>query len=91
VILSQGGDGFRADNIGTAERCFEVQGYTPTGTIPRIVCWNFDSGRTLQVNGQSIDCLNFAGYLLSVRRAGGYCVQVSAGGGQDAGFVFPLI
>jgi hypothetical protein len=82
-------DGYRVDPLGTAERCFEVVNYLPTETEERIVCWNFDGSRTLQVNDQSVPCLTDAGYALGHQRGGGSCVEVGEGGADDAGFLLP--
>jgi hypothetical protein len=43
------------------------------------VCWNFQNGRTLRVNGEQVACLTGGGVPLDDPRAGGYCVQVGAG------------
>lgn len=83
-------DGFREENFGTTEHCYEVQSYEPTETNPRIICWNFSSSRTLIVNGAVIPCTADAGQPLTKKRAGGYCVQVGRGGNVDAGFLFPI-
>jgi hypothetical protein len=66
-----------------------VRGYEPTATNPRIVCWEFAAGRTLRVNGGLVPCLVDQGYALTSERAGGYCVQVSAGGNSFAGILLP--
>ena len=87
--ISLGVDGFRVDPVGTAARCLEVKGYAPTDTNARIVCWNFDANRSLSVNGQSVPCLPDAGFALNASRAGGYCVQVGAGGTDSAGVLLP--
>jgi len=82
--------GFRVDPVGTTERCLEVKGYAPSKTKARIVCWNFDADRGLKVNGQAVPCLVDAGFVLGTSRAGGYCVQVGAGGTASAGLLLPL-
>ena len=82
-------DGFREDPLGTSGRCFEVQNYEPTETNRRIVCWNFQNGRTLKVNGTSVACLTGAGVALGEPRAGGYCVQVGSGQASYAGILLP--
>jgi hypothetical protein len=83
-------DGFREENFGTNPHCYEVQGYEPTETNARIVCWNFATGRTLSVNGATIPCTADKGEALATKRAGGYCVQVGRGGNTDAGFLLPM-
>jgi hypothetical protein len=87
--VSSSGDGFRVEPLGTAAGCYEVRRYNPTQTEPRIVCWEFQAGRTLRVNGQSTQCLSGAGAPLPGVRADGYCVQVGAGGAEFAGILFP--
>jgi hypothetical protein len=67
-----------------------VRDYEPTRTEPRIVCWEFQAGRTLRVNGQTTACVTGAGAVLPAERANGYCVQVGAGGAAFAGFLLPL-
>jgi hypothetical protein len=87
--VSLGEDGFRVEPLGTSSRCFEVNGYMPTETSSRIVCWNFQGGRSLRVNGQQVACLTGDGVALDDPRAGGYCVQVGAGQSSSAGFLLP--
>ena len=83
-------DGYRMDQIGTGELCVAVKGYQPTLTNSRVVCWNFDSTRTLRVNGQQISCVASDGYpLLPPAPLGWYCVQVGAGGSASGGFLLP--
>jgi hypothetical protein len=84
------GDGFRFDNIGTVERCFEVVGYVRDGSEPTVICWNFQAPRTLEVNGQAIECVTEPGAGVGDPRAGGYCLKVGAGNHDFAGFKFPL-
>jgi hypothetical protein len=83
-------EGFRVDPLGTTARCFEVRNYHPTETDPRIVCWEFQAGRSLAVNNESTPCLQNEGSPLGPERADGYCVEVGAGGAEFAGFLFPL-
>jgi hypothetical protein len=90
VSVSLAGDGFRMDNIGTTEQCFEVVGYERMGDEPVLVCWNFAAGRTLEVNGEPLSCEVEPGVALGAERAGGYCVTVGAGDHSFAGFKFPL-
>jgi hypothetical protein len=87
--VNAGSDGFRVEPLGSAAGCYEVRDYEPATVAPRIVCWEFQAGRTLRVNGQSTPCLTGAGATLPPIRADGYCVQVSAGGADFAGFIFP--
>jgi hypothetical protein len=47
------------------------------------------AGRTLQVNDTNTPCLKDAGSPLGEPRAGGYCVEVSSGGQNFAGFLLP--
>jgi len=78
------------DNVGTSEQCFEVLGYErPTGT-PSLICWNFDAGRTLLVNGQAVVCATEPGVAIGDPRAGGYCIKAGAGNWSYAGFKLPL-
>jgi hypothetical protein len=90
VTVSEGGDGFRMDNIGIEEQCFEVIGYVRDGIDPTLVCWNFQEGRTLEVNGAPIACVVEPGAPVGVPRVGGYCVKAGAGEFSYAGFKFPL-
>jgi hypothetical protein len=78
------------DDIGTAEQCFEVIGYARNGSEPALVCWNFQDGRTLEVNGAAIACVVEPGAEIGMPRAGGYCVKAGAGDFSYAGFKFPL-
>ena len=98
--ISAAEDGFRVQSLGSAERCLAIEGYFPTSTNPtlRIVCWNLDNARTLQVNGKSVPCWNASppdaptaptGYPLSQTSLGWYCVQVTAGADNSAGFILP--
>ena len=89
VGVSTSADGFRVEPLGTAAGCYEVRDYEPTEVDPRIVCWEFQAGRTLRVNGETTACLTGAGAALPAVRADGYCVQVGAGGAEFAGFLFP--
>jgi hypothetical protein len=82
-------DGFRIEPLGTAAGCYEVRNYNPMQTNPRIVCWEFQDGRTLRVNGQTTPCVANGGTPLPGIRADGYCVQVGAGGAEFAGILFP--
>jgi hypothetical protein len=90
VTVLEGGDGFRMDNIGTAEQCFEVIGYVRDGIDPTLVCWNFHEDRTLEVNGAAVACVVEPGADVGAPRAGGYCVKAGAGEFSYAGFKFPL-
>jgi hypothetical protein len=90
INVPLGGDGFRVDNIGTAEQCYEVIGYTRNGSEPTLVCWNFQVGRTLEVNGVAIACETEPGPSVGEPRAGGYCLKAGAGDFSYAGFKFPL-
>lgn len=82
-------DGFRVEPLGTTARCFEVVGYDPSATNPRLVCWPADSGRTFQVNGQTLPCVDVDGAALPSPRFGGYCVQVMAGSPDWGGILLP--
>jgi hypothetical protein len=84
------GDGYRMDDIGTAEQCFEVTGYAPTMASPALICWNFVDPRTIEINGVPAACMTEPGVPLPEERVGGYCVKVSAGDHWYAGFKFPL-
>ena len=88
--VALGDDGFRVEPLGSGNRCLEVKGYEPTATSARIVCWNLDGSRTLRVNGSKVACLTGDGVPLGDERAGGYCVQVSAGPNpNNAGLILP--
>jgi hypothetical protein len=84
------GDGYRMDDIGTAEGCFEVVGYERTSAAPALVCWNFLAPRALEINASPAACMTEPGVGLPEQRAGGYCVIVGAGDHPYAGFKFPL-
>jgi hypothetical protein len=88
VNVESGTDGYRMDNIGTAERCFEVVGFQRTMNAAVLICWNFASGRTLEVNGNATPCMTEPGTTLGGERAGGYCVKAGAGQFDYAGFKF---
>ncbi|HEX5100360.1 MAG TPA: hypothetical protein VFV94_12710 [Polyangiaceae bacterium] len=63
--------------------------YGPRSGTPSLVCWNFASGRTLQVNGRGIQC-DFTGHPFNVPlRRDGLCVRVTAGNQSTAGFELP--
>lgn len=87
--MAEAADGFRASNLGSNERCFAVSGYEPTETEARIVCWNFDSERTLRVNGKVVACVSSQGISLRRQTSGWYCIQASAGGWEYAGLLLP--
>jgi hypothetical protein len=82
-------DGIRMEPLGLGAHCFEVGAYNPSATDSRIVCWGFNNGRTLRVNGASYPCLTDRGSPLGEPRAGGYCIQVTAGGANFAGLLLP--
>lgn len=83
-------DGYRLENLGTGSHCVEVAEYAPVETAPRLVCWNFDVGRTLAVNGQEVACETGYGVPLATTRVGGYCVQVGEGQRDVAGLLLPF-
>jgi hypothetical protein len=91
TVISGTGEGFRADDIGTGAGCWEIEGYLPSETEPRIVCWEFAGGRQLRVNGSTVPCTTGYGQSLASDRggAGGYCVQINAGDHEFAGFILP--
>jgi len=80
--------GYRAEHIGTGMRCFETTAYHPSATEPRIVTWEM-GGRTVRVNGVQIPTNQNVS--LESERAGGYCVQVSAGVPDYSGFLLPIV
>jgi hypothetical protein len=91
-MISATSDGFRMEPLGQTERCIAIEGYIPTQTNPRIVCWNIDTTtRSLKVDGQSVSCLTGNGFALSQLSAGWYCIQVAAGGDSSAGLLLPTI
>lgn len=80
------GMGYKANNIGTAEVCTEIYGYAPASGNKALVCWNFDNGRTLAVNGTNNKC-DGAGHAFNVPlRMNGLCVRATAGNWDTAGF-----
>ena len=84
-------DGYRADDIQVDPTCFQVKSYDPAPNLPSLVCWNFATGRTVAVNGVTVPCLVEPGAgLMMKRRAGGYCIQASAGDWAWAGVKLPL-
>jgi hypothetical protein len=91
TVLNATGEGFRADDIGTNSRCWEVRGYLPAETEPRIVCWEFAGGRQLRVDGVAVPCTTGYGQVLETERGaeGGHCIQVTAGDHEFAGFILP--
>jgi hypothetical protein len=82
-------DGYRFEPLEMAAQCIEERGYAPTATTPRIVCWEFQNGRTLRVNNMAVQCVGDQGVPLGKPRAGGYCIQVGAGGAAFAGILLP--
>jgi hypothetical protein len=93
TIVSAANDstGYRFDTLGTAELCIAIEGYLPTATPSRIVCWNLDtSARPLQVDGQTVPCETGTGFPLPQNSLGWYCVQVGAGtDNSGAGVLLP--
>lgn len=86
-----GGDGYRVDDIGSAATCHQVAAYDPAPNLPSIIAWNFDTGRTLKVNGVAVVVMTEPGAPLDMpTRAGGYCIQASAGNFDWAGYKLPL-
>ncbi|HEY3493696.1 MAG TPA: hypothetical protein VGK73_03375 [Polyangiaceae bacterium] len=83
----------RADDIGEDARCFEVTGYVPPASGKREVSfWNFYSPRSFEVNGVAmvyVPATHGGVFTLPAERAGGYCVDISAGKEAWAGFVLP--
>jgi hypothetical protein len=75
--------------LGLSAHCYEVTGYEPLDTSRRIVCWEFQAGRSLRVNGVLHPCRLDNGSPLGEPRAGGYCIQVSGGGANFAGLLLP--
>ena len=85
------GDGYYEENIGTGPTCHQVSAYDPAPKLPSIISWEFETARTLQVNGVLVTKKAEPGAPLSMpRRAGGYCVQASAGMNSFAGYKLPL-
>lgn len=60
-------------NIGTLEVCYET-----TSALNGGGCTNFVTGRTLKVNGVTMNCGNWD-MTTTTRTNGGYCIQASAG------------
>jgi hypothetical protein len=71
--------------------CAEVIGYTPLVNPRSIVCWNFQTPHTLELNGSTtIDCRITTGQEFDTPpRMGGYCVHAGAGTFDYRGFEFP--
>jgi hypothetical protein len=91
TTLSATAEGFRADDIGVAETCFEIVDYVPDNNdAPSLVCWNFDTGRSLELNGEPIECKTSGVEFTIDERAGGYCLKAGAGPFSYAGILFPL-
>jgi hypothetical protein len=91
LTASNDSTGYRFDQLGSAERCIAIEGYIPSLTYQRIVCWNLDSTRTLRVDGQVVTCSTGDGVRLKQQTAGWYCVQVSAGTDNSAGLLLPTV
>jgi len=94
TTLPTASDGFRKDDIGNMDVCFENIGYD-TAVIPpkrpSIICWNFAAGRTLQVNDVTLACVTEPGTELTMPlRGGGYCIHASAGENAFAGLKLPI-
>ena len=83
-------EGYRAEPLGTFSHCFEVTGYEPPADGARLICWEFASGRSLLVIGESAQCVAGEGFPLGEPRAGGYCIEVGEGGNDWAGLLLPL-
>jgi hypothetical protein len=86
--------GYRADNIGVADVCYENTAY-PQAVLPKkpgIVSWEFIIGRKLEVNGVQVPVNNGdPGFWLTMPlRAGGYCIHATAGDHDYAGIKLPL-
>lgn len=80
-------DGYRIFNGGSdLSACYEVLGYEPTETPPRIVCWG-GSG-PLRVNGEDVSCTDQYGVEINDPRVGGYCVEVL---GDVEGILLPTV
>jgi hypothetical protein len=60
--------------LGTGATCDEIIG-NPTG----LVCGNFASPRTFEVNGTAFDCVGGGTFTLPAPRNGGLCMEASAG------------
>ncbi|HEY3500221.1 MAG TPA: hypothetical protein VGK73_36270 [Polyangiaceae bacterium] len=88
ILEKNSSNEFRKDPIGTAAHCYEVTGYMPE-QAPRIVCWNFASGRTLSVNDMSLPCTNGAGVTFPASPDANYCIAIGMGNNADAGFTLP--
>jgi hypothetical protein len=88
--VSEGSDGFRVDNVGSAARCFEVVNYHRPAMPPSIICWGFADARTLSVNGTLAECMAEPGFSLPRERGKGYCVQMSEGPNDWTGFKLPI-
>jgi hypothetical protein len=82
------GDGYRKENVGNGESCFEVTGYNPAPAMPKVTCWELIDGRTFEINGQSISCpqVDPGASITAPQRGGGYCVHVGAGEEEFGGF-----
>jgi hypothetical protein len=90
------GQGYRVDNMGTADLCYEVLGYVDAVAPkkPSLIAWNCDAPRKLEVNGVTVPQTSDPGYELTMpERAGGFCVHATAastGNNAFAGLKLPL-
>ncbi len=89
MTVGAAADGFRREPLGEDAGCYEVRGYNPMNTTRRLVCWEFEGGRSLRVNGVATPCVSDEGFMLGPPRANGYCIEVGAGGRDFAGFLLP--
>jgi len=89
LVNLEPGQGYKRDNLGSGEVCVQIVGYDPSPSPPRLVCWNLVPPRTLVLNEVTVACDGIEQELDIALRAGGYCVHVSPGETQFAGFEFP--
>jgi hypothetical protein len=68
------GTTFQSGALGSAATCHETTSELIAGS-----CSNFDSGRTLTVNGRKMPCNGNWPYPLPPQRNHGYCIQATAG------------
>jgi hypothetical protein len=88
-VIEPGPEGYRIEPLGTEARCLELWAYAVSAAEPRIICWEFEEGRSLRVNGSELECASHPGAPVGGPRALGYCIEVSAGEPEFAGLLLP--
>jgi len=75
------GPSYNSGNLGTGATCHQTMATLMGGN-----CSNFASPRTLKVNDVTVTCDNSMNWAPGPKRAGGYCLQASAGQQTYASF-----